>query len=234
MRIRALVLVVALVVASVAVPAAQAQTVALHHGSVDPVTTGWTVFSAAGATSGPVLDGGVPAWSLHNRAYSRLLSAASQGQLATQGWVLTVIARIVDPSVTETTTRTSFYLSRGWSLRLGTRANGQPYVMLLAFEPFSVPTGPEYTLTGDPQAYHRYDLVCPPASNLASLYVDGVLRIANHPGYIHAQQPGSFVFGGSDPVGQARYHHVELRVGSELPVPAESPSWGALKAHYRD
>jgi hypothetical protein len=234
MRIVALVLGMALVVAPVAVPSVQAQTVALHHGSVDPVTTGWTVFSDAGASSGPVLDGGVPAWSLHNRAYFQLLSATAQGQLATQGWILTVIARIVDPSVTETTTRTSFYLSRGWTLRFGCRADGRPYVMLLSAEPYSVPTGPEYTLTGDPQAYHRYDLVCPPSSNLASLYVDGVLRIANHQGYIHAQQPGSFAFGSSDPVGQARFHHVEVRVGSELPVPAEAGSWGALKAHYRD
>lgn len=234
MRCKTFVLRAALVVALAAAAPAHAQNVALHHGSVDPASTGWAVFSAAGASSGPVLDGGVPAWSFHNRSYSQLLSAATQGQLAAQGWVLTVIARTVDPSVTETTSATSFYLSRGWMVRLGTRADGQPYVMLLAAEPFSVPTGPEYTLTGDPQVYHRYDLVCPPSSNLASLYVDGVLRIANHPGYIHAQQPGGFSFGGWDPVGQSRYHHVELRVGTELPVPAEAGSWGALKAHYRD
>ncbi len=238
MRLHALALGAALNAALAAGAPAQAETLAIHHGDANPTGEGWTVNSYSGSSTGPVLDGGVPAWSLRGANYSTVLPFAILGPVATQGWVLTMIARSVDSGVNYATTAARFYPGiRGWSVWLGNRANGDAFVLLLSAEPFSIPpgpSGPSYTMTGDPAAYHRFDLVCPPSSTAASLYVDGILRIADHPGYTHAWRPGFLLFGSSDPVGQARYHHVELRVGSELPVPAEAGSWGALKAHYRD
>ena len=101
--------------------------------------------------------------------------------------------RGVDPSVTTNTSEVRYQESRAVRMLFGRRADGQPYGKLLAYEPYVTAQGPEYTISGDPEAYHRYDLIF-----------------------------------------RTRFHHVEMRIGNDVPVPVMPTSRGGLKALYAD
>ena len=207
---------------------ALAQTVLLHLGNVDPTTEGWML---SGGVAGPTDNGGTPAWHVQEGGtYTQMVPADMGSMLWYEGWTLSVMLRNLS---SDAALSAGVYLvlhGGGYHMQSGRRANGDLYVKMISGEPDVTPLGPEYAIAGDPYGYHRYDLVRTPGPvNQVSLYVDGVLAVANHPGFIAANPSLTHYFHASSSL----FSHLELRVGNDLPVPAEPASWGAVKAHYR-
>jgi hypothetical protein len=100
----------------------------------------------------------------------------------------------------------------------GSEADGDPIVLLFdgggSHPNF---TGPRYTLQGAGSTYHRYDLVFDPVNDSADLFVDGVERVSDFPGYALAATTFGFGNGSSADTGQGNFNAVQFIV---VPEPA--------------
>jgi len=185
---------------------AQSSFVIAHNGSTDPTTEGFTptVNSVGVSTTGPIPDDmGLAAWSIAGSAtnsqfgyQSGPLSASEQADIASQGFVLTLDARVLQglaPAYTDVNPVVigGALLDTGttrWEMDLGLNSNGDTVVVLPtsvdAFGPGnSVQAhGPSFTLAGSGSSYNTYQLVFNPVTQSANLFVDGIERLQDYTG----------------------------------------------------
>jgi hypothetical protein len=176
-----------------------------HQGSTDPATEGFTPDACcAPSTVGPIAnDVGFPAWSIAGSAtnsqfayISGTLSAAQMADIATQGFVLTLEARVLQGLAPVYDAVNPIVIvgaaveigSKRIEIELGLDSNGDTVAVLPTSIDSSGPGqsvrafGPSFTLTGSDSTYHNYQLVFDPGTQLADLFVDGVDRIQDYAG----------------------------------------------------
>ena len=184
---------------------AQTSFIIAHNGSTDPTTEGFTPAAGVGvSTAGPIADDmGLAAWSIAGSAtnsqfgyVSGALSAAQQADIASQGFVLTLDARVLQglaPAYNDVNPVVigGAALDTGttrWEIELGLNSNGDTVVVL----PTSVDSfgpgnsveapGPSFTLAGSDSSYNTYQLVFNPVTQSANLFVDGIERLQDYTG----------------------------------------------------
>lgn len=210
-----------------------------HTGNADPVTEGWTVFDAGGGGQlvGPLTNdagSGLDAWSIRDTStalfstlsYNQTPTPAQLSQASTLGWSYSITIRIPNASDLAAASPFASYRdgSRNWQVGFGSEADGDPIVLLFdgggSHPNF---TGPSYTLQGAGSTYHEYDLVFNPVADTADLFIDGVERISNFPGYALAATTFGFGNGSSADTGQGNFNSVQFLV---VPEPASALLFG--------
>ena len=216
--------------------------VATHNGAADPTTEGLSTWSCcAGSTVGPINnDLGHAAWSIISQSrasqfgyISGTLSAAQKAAITSLGSVLSFSGRVLQgaapafDSINQVAIGgASFVTDKGrHTITLGLDGNGDTVVVLTTYIDNSGPGGavrsfgPSYTLTGSGSSYHTYQLVLNPETQLADLFVDGVVRIQGYAGYsqyLDDNGLGFSVWSG----GQGNFDFAQLTIGSRnLPSP---------------
>lgn len=190
----------------VGVTPSDAGTLYTHSGSTDPTTEGFTgqEFVGPASTTGPLTnDQGLPAWFIAGTAQSSQyayvapsLTASQQADIASQGFTLTLVARVLPNGLAPPYTTSApvtmgdafvGYAGVRWEIDLGLNSNGDTVVAL----PNTLSGGPggsvesngaSYTLTGSGRTYHEYQLFYNPTTKVADLSVDGVTRITGYTG----------------------------------------------------
>ncbi len=216
-----------------------------YTGDADPTTEGFTASTyAAPSTVGPVAnDLGLPAWTIVGTGLgsqfgylSGPLSDTQQAGLVSQGFTLTLVARVLQnpnlaPAVYDSNNQVviggalvSPIAGKRFEVDLGLDSSGDTVAVL----PTSISSpgpgqivapGPSYTLTGEGDGYHTYELVYNPTTQLANLLVDGIDRIDGYAG--HTSFVGNYglvwsAFSG----GQANFNLVELNSAAIVPEPS--------------
>ena len=208
-----------------------ATTIAFHEGSVDPVTTGWTLRTSGGSgpiTVGPVTAAGVDAWFVDDNAngdshaYQVFPSPAELSQASLNGWRLSANLRVVEfPDPADFGVAVAFRDgSREWALRFGADALGNTIVNMRNSN-----TDPGISVTIPGTGFHQYDLIYDPTTATADLFIDSALSaIQNMPGDVQAI-PADVIWGsGSTPqLGHGQFHRVEF-VANGSAVPDASSS----------
>lgn len=211
-----------------------------HTGSVDPTTEDFTVEACCGqSASGSILnDLGHDAWSITGQArsyqfgyYSGMLSPGQKADIGSQGFILTLEARIsqgLAPAYDSGshTTVGGAAVDMGTSrfeIGLGVDGNGDTIVVLpTSIDPFgpdgSIRTpGPSYTLSGSGSSYHTYQLVFNSEARSADLFVDGIERIRGYTGDPSFLDNKGLKFGAFSG-GQINFAQVQLT--SPVPEPS--------------
>lgn len=214
-----------------------------HTGSVDPLVEGFATLSFSESVStGPVVnDLGIDAWeiisltTMSQFAYvSGAFTAAEKSAIVTQGFTLSFTERVLQGSeVSVYSAATPYVLSmvgidtgtRRYQVFLGLDASGDTVAVLPTSITANSPgarvqaPGASYTLTGQGNGYHDYQLVFDPATQLASLYIDSQLRLSDYGGYDNFLTNHGLGFGGYSG-SAARFAEVELtlRAVPELPI----------------
>ena len=220
--------------------------VATHIGAADPTTEGFTEVSCCGPSTVEPLanDLGHASWSIAGAAMgsqfwyqSGALSAAQKADIASQGAVLSIEARVVQglaPSFD-----TVNYVTIGGAgldtglkrflVNLGLDVNGDTVVSLdtaldVGYGGAMRSFGPSFILTGSGSSYHNYQLVFRPGGQVADLFVDGIERITNYAGEvsnIYVQNSGLMFSAVSG--GQVNFDFVQLTIGTQnIPSPTLS------------
>jgi hypothetical protein len=161
-----------------------------HTGSADPITEGFSVWANIGtSTVQPVRnDGGYEAWAITGLTpfqqyayYSGPLNATQQSEIAKQGFVLTVVERVLqgiapvyspaNPAIIGVVAVSTG--SQRFDIDFGVDGNGDTVVVLPDNAYYSgnsvVTPGASFTLTGSGSSYHAYQLVYDPSTELADL-----------------------------------------------------------------
>ena len=178
-----------------------------HMGDMDPTSEGFTPITfGSPSTNAPVPDDmGMAAWMIsgtgQDSQYANIagpLTPAQKTEIATDGFALTMVARVVQGLAPAYTAASPIIIggmnldmgtgSPRFDLQLGIDPNGDTVVVL----PSSINNlgpggsigapGATYTLTGSGSSYHNYQLVYNPNDQLANLFVDGVLRLSGYAG----------------------------------------------------
>ncbi len=174
------------------VKSAQASTLLFsHEGAANPTTEGWT-FSGTVQT-GAITDdlgSGVDAWKVYEQGgsnsgtYNKTLTTNQLSEALQIGWTLDATIRFVPPDPLVATSLgnnawCTLLIDEGvtgkrdlYGLYFGNDLSGNTLVRLYA-------TGATYTL--DP-GYHDYRISWDPATQLASFFIDGVLRASDYAG----------------------------------------------------
>ena len=220
----------------------RADVIGLHSGTTDPLTEGFsTVSFGASSTDGPISnDLGKPAWSIAGTAQSSqfgyisgALTGTQQAEVAATGFVLTMVARVVqglapfydsvDPVVIG-----GSHIDNGvrrFEVDLGLDSLGNTVAVL----PDSVGNngpglsilapGANYTITGND--WHTYQLVYNPTTMLADLYIDGVDRIAGYAGHTSFVADTGLNWGAFSG-GQGDFNFVKAETGTLSTTPEPS------------
>lgn len=217
---------------------AQSSFIIAHNGSTDPTTEGFSPFSEVGvSTTGPVLDDmGLAAWSIAGSAvYSQFayssgaLSASEQADIASQGFVLTLDARVLQGLAPAYNDVNPFVIAGAaldtgttrWEIELGLNSNGDTVVVL----PTSIgrssggsveAPGPSLTLGGSGSSYNTYQLVFNPVTQSANLFVDGIERLQDYTGNPVSVSNGG-LFWGAWSGGQGNFNFVQV---ASVPEPS--------------
>jgi hypothetical protein len=206
-----------------------------HSGVRDPTgVEGWSGQEIAGQ-SGPVAEiDGTKAWFANDdssttasgASYSQALTVDQRNQAKLSGWKLSAnirVANIPDALGPLGASNTVQYSdgSVTWQMRFGSEADGDAIV-----DVFSDSTGDfvEFTLQGEGNGYHLYELVFDPLRHTADLFVDGVERLSNLTG--RSQISGPAIYWGNRSgvdTGQGNYNLVRFELGGAV-VPA-LPQW---------
>ena len=214
---------------------ANARTVALHQGSVDPQLQGWTEFDGA-STGQPDNDAGAPVWSIEDTSlnggqslqYQVTPSPQALLDASSNGWSLKTRLRVVDNGDAP-----DFNISVGWSNQDGTRfemlfgsdVDGDPIVVLHPFDGAPQGTGPfRFVLEGVGPGFHDYELRTAAGDGSADLLVDGVVVLEDYPGFLSNTQP--FVAWGdrtsTATLGHGHYNFVAFEIAEAAEVPSLS------------
>lgn len=216
-----------------------------HSGSTDPYSEGFGLWPwyYGNSTVGPVFnDMGHDAWSITGLTQNQYayfagpLSPSQQNDIVNQGFVLSVMERVqqgVAPVYTPSNPVVIGVVAvstgvKRFDIDLGVNNNGDTVVVLPDLVGYSgslfVTPGASYTLTGLGSSYHTYQLVYHPTSELADLFVDGIMRIQNYAGAIYnpeaesdSRSQYSLLWGGLSG-GQANFNSVQL-TSSPVPIP---------------
>lgn len=194
-----------------------------HVGSNDPnLVEGWNKYppNPDNINLGPISEFGIDAWMVDDNDDDPDVTAEleyrwnlSQDDLAdiNNGWSLTAFVRIVDfPKTPTLATHVALNLdSHAYRLVFGTQDDNDPIVRLtLASNDAIYVDIPLENSGGD---YHLYELTDPNGTGKADLYVDGVLRYEDYPGwdYTHPWGPAvTFGSGHRTETGHANYANV--------------------------
>lgn len=216
---------------------AQASTLLFsHEGAANPTTEGWT-FSGTVQT-GAITDdqgSGVDAWKVYEQGgsnsgtYNKTLTTGQLSEALQIGWTLDATIRFVPPDPLVATSLgnnawCTLLIDEGvtgkrdlYGLYFGNDLSGNTLVRLYA-------TGATYTL--DP-GYHDYRISWDPATQLASFFIDGVLRASDYGGSTIDNTGTSRVYWGDNtttaitPGRGAHYAYVGLSTGvAAVPEPS--------------
>jgi hypothetical protein len=205
-------------------------------GKGDPTKAGFDIVTCcgSGATGKGEKDKGLPVWAMGGGdtadqfAYARALTAAQANTIMKKGFVLTVIARVIQGSAppysdTTPTTIADSNLDNGqarWEIDLGVNADGDPVVVLPNTNDNSgeggsiLSYGASYVLTGAGSSYNAYQLVV--KAGTASLYVNGAQVLTGYTGNTSFVSDAGLVFSVNSS-GQANYNLVDLTSTTKLP-----------------
>ena len=226
-----------------------------HSGSLDPITEVFAVwpFSDGGHVVGPVYnDMGYEAWSIKGLPrssqyayYSEPLSISQNADIANQGFVLTVTERVAQGVGPVYTKDNPFIISatvvstgsKRFDIDLGVDSNGDTVVILPDLIGVSggglITPGASFTLTGSGSSYHTYQLVYHPTTQLADLFVDGIKRIQDYPGFIYyspieGNSRGMYsTLWGAINGGEANFNFVQF-TSSPSPIPGDCDASGKV------
>lgn len=226
--------------------AAEATTVLVHNGALNPVSEGWTQYTGSGGSTsaGPVLNdlgSGLDAWAIDDNStafdtglyYYQNLAGAQVTEGNTAGWRLSVRVRVVNTpdgfasvaapgSLFSAVSAMYRDGSRDWYLGLGSDASGNPIVRL----PDGSQCGP--TTSGCAigalgSGYHLYELVYDPGVLSATFLIDGIVHKSGIVG-VSLATTARVLFGAttSPDAGQGNYNLVRFATSQAavaVPVP---------------
>ena len=177
-----------------------------HNGTTDPTTENFVASSFAGSgTVGPATGEVLSAWEVTSDTPtaqvgytdSRPLSASQQAEIASQGFTVTLVARVDRNGVAPAYDQYPAFIGGvsvvyqldgvpRWEIDLGINSKGDTVVILPTTSGYGsqpgvvVDTGLTYTLSDS--GYHTYQLYYSPATSSASLYIDGQLVLSGYTG----------------------------------------------------
>jgi hypothetical protein len=187
-------------------------------------------------------DQGFNAWTVAGSATnsalfynSGALTAGQQAAIASQGFTLTVVDRMVQGPVYAPNSVTSAFAeleigTKRYDIDLGLTAGGDTVVVLPtsitqngngSFSSF----GSSVTVAGN--GYHTYQLRFDPVTQTANLFVDGVDRLQNYAGHTSFALNRGLVFGAVSG-GTGNFNQVQLVTG--VPEPASLALLGPVVA----
>lgn len=215
---------------------AQASTLLFSHvGAVNPTTEGWT-FSGTVQTGAITNDlgTGVDAWKVYEQGgsnagtYNKTLTIGQLSEALQIGWTLDATIRFIPPDPLVVTSLgnnawCTLLIDEGvagkrdlYGLYFGNDLSGNTLVRLYA-------TGATYTV--DP-GYHDYSIRWDPSTQLASFFIDGVLKASDYAGSTIDNTGTSRVYWGDNtttaitPGRGAHYAYVGLSTGvAAVPEP---------------
>ncbi len=165
------------------------QILAVHQRDTDPTTEGFTPMQFVGSSSvGPMAnDLGLPAWQITGLSQSSQfayvapgLSASEQSDIASQGFTMTIVARVLQnglapaygsPDFVTIGGATVNYAGVRWEVDLGFNSHGDTVVVLPTTVDAGGPGGSirsfgqSYTLMGSGSTYHTYELEYNPSTH---------------------------------------------------------------------
>ena len=207
-----------------------------HNGTTDPTTENFVASSFAGSgTVGPATGEVLSAWEVTSDTPtaqvgytdSRPLSASQQAEIASQGFTVTLVARVDRNGVAPAYDQYPAFIggvsvgmgSVRWEIDLGINSKGDTVVIPPTTVGYGsqpgvvVDTGPTYTLSDS--GYHTYQLYYSPATSSASLYIDGKLVLSGYTGetaYVGNWRLQWWALNG----GQGFYNQVKLETGYDI------------------
>ncbi|MEE8428255.1 MAG: hypothetical protein V3S33_01970 [Gammaproteobacteria bacterium] len=202
-----------------------ASTIALHSGSTDPTTEGWTFLPGGGGgiTTGAINDGGTPAWFVDDDStalntigiYKYDVSAADITAGINNGWVLSTTLRVAsDESLSFDGSPFVGYRDgiTGWQMNFGLDGTGDTNIRLFT----GGTTGPVHVIAGN-STYNTYSLRYDPVTANADLFVNGIEVISNYGGFANSVTQVLWGAGRSPDQGQGNFNLVSFSV---VPIPA--------------
>lgn len=214
-----------------------ASVIALHSGSTDPTTEGWTFVGAGtGITTGAINDAGTPAWFVNDDStvsgsigmyqFDVNTSDAALGNSA--GWSLSTTMRNVDVPDTESGSTIVIYRdgSTSWQLQFGSESDGDPVVLARTSLTNDL-IGTKYVLQGAGNTFNTFQLVYDPLLGSADLFVNGIEQISDYSGFALTQTPTLFWGSGRSPdTGRGNYSSVSFST-SAVPIPSAAWLFGS-------
>ena len=215
---------------------ANAANVIKQMGEKDPTKNGFSVLTCcgSGATGAGENDDGTPVWAMGGGdipdqfAYVRALTTDQANIIEKKGFVVTVVARIIQgfaPAYSQATPVTigNSFLDNGqvrWEMDIGLNASGDPVVVLPTSHDNSGPGGSiqsygaSYVLTGAGGSYNDYQLVV--KSGKGSLYINGKKVLTGYTGDTSFVSDAGLAFTVNSG-GQTNYNLVNLTSTTKLP-----------------
>ena len=220
-----------------------AGTIAAHTGSINPTTEGFTGVNVVGSsTTGPLSnDQGLSAWCITGSSQASQfdyrapgLTASQQTDIASQGFTLTLVARVLQNGLAPAYTTSSpvtiggalvNYAGVRWEIDLGLNSSGDTVAVLPNTVDAGGPGssvrsfGASYTLTGSGSTYHTYQLFYNPTTHVADLSVDGVTRLTGYTGETSFFFNSALAFGAYSG-GQGNFNFAQVQTGmASVPEP---------------
>lgn len=215
---------------------------AMHVGNSNPTSEGFspvTFVSPGGTASAVTNDLGVNSWQLGAPSTvtqflyaSGTFTPAEKLAITTEGFTVSFEARVLQGAATTIYSAATPYVigaagidtgARRYQVFLGLDANGDTVVVL----PSSinnngvgnrvVAPGASFTLTGQGNGYHKYDLAFSSITQQASLYVDGALTASGYSGFNNILNNNGLSFSVFS-AGVSRFSSVSLNI-SAVPEP---------------
>jgi hypothetical protein len=209
---------------------AHAATIIQQSGKSNPLKHRFAIVTCcgSGATGKGKMDHGVPVWAMgagdtgDQFGYARPLTAGQTKTITKKGFVLTVIARVIQGSAPVYSQSTPVTIgdslvdatsSVRWEMDIGIDADGDPVVVLPNTIDNAGPGGSvesygaSYVLTGAGSSYNKYQLVV--QSGTASLYVNGTQVLTGYTGETDYVSNAGVVFTVNSG-GRTNYNLVEL------------------------
>lgn len=198
------------------------------------------------STTGPLTnDQGLPAWFIAGSGQSSQyvyaapgLTVTQQADIASQGFTLTLVARVLQNGLAPTYTTSVpvgiggalvSYAGVRWEIDLGLNSNGDtvvglPNTITVGSGGTIEGNGATYTLTGSGSTYHTYQLFYNPTTHVADLSVDGVTRLTGYTGETSYYFDSALAFGAASG-GQGNFNFVQVQPTLTLtPTPTPSPT----------
>lgn len=219
-----------------------AQLLFQHNGAANPETEGWSRLGPdvdeADVTYGPVLNDpgyGANAWFVRDQSseggsyvqYEAALNSTQAADANTIGWRFRTTLRVVN-SPDPPDFGLYFQLctgATGYSAVFGSQADGDPIVQFVTDVSVHPPVGPTFALEGGGPGYHTYECVYSPASGSASLYVDGIERLANYGGHPGSGTLVSWGAGGSLAQGWGNFRLAQFEIDRDSDGDSLLDSW---------
>ncbi len=207
---------------------ANAAVIHSHSGLTNPTLEGFTLVNPGNVTVGPVVnDMGFDAWGMDHSSggtsfyQSGGLSVGDKALIASQGWTLSLRARVVnDSSFIHNVFATLDTGTRRFDLTLSLNSSGDTTAHLIETVVSAQNTpGQTYSLTGSGSQYHLFQLQFDPISQTADLFIDGIERISNYDGHTDFVSNRGLFWGAANG-SQGNFNLVTLESGQTVSLAA--------------